>query len=405
MKYQKSMTESKKVKILLIEACNFVNAPQGGQLTVARMLMKAFGNQMALCGWTDDPKAPLGVWHKRTIDGIVFDFIATACVSDNKPKRPFLPARLMAWWQFKRHAQAILSRNSYLILTREPSAMMALPFREEHRVCYWFPGIEPALSVSRYGWAKLFAAGFDRQLNTKLHEHASVLLAAADAVAITSLRQRANGILDKADIRTFPTRVDTAIFCPLSNVSDRARLRNLLHIPMCAQPLIVTSGRLHRAKGWPLLLAAFIEFCKRHPQAHLVFVGDGSDRKAVEQTIHKDNLDYAVSLAGFQPQEKLAAYLQCADLFVMGSEKEGWCTSLIEALACGLPIVTTAFSSANSIVCDGVNGFVVERDPTAFRDAMEEALKLPDVQKYSRAEISKYSLEKLKSELETLLMA
>ena len=57
-------------RILFLEACNYVNAPLGGQLTMARMLMRAFGPQLSLVGWTVDSKAPIGRWHKRVIDGV-----------------------------------------------------------------------------------------------------------------------------------------------------------------------------------------------------------------------------------------------------------------------------------------------------------------------------------------------
>ena len=63
--------------------------------------------------------------------------------------------------------------------------MMALPFAKEHNVCYWFPGIEPALSVSRYEWAKHFSYLFDAVLNRRLRCSAGTILAAADAEAIS----------------------------------------------------------------------------------------------------------------------------------------------------------------------------------------------------------------------------
>jgi glycosyltransferase involved in cell wall biosynthesis len=397
------MIEASKDKILFVEACNFVNAPQGGQLTAAQMLLKAFGSQLVLCGWTDDPNVPLGVWHKRVIDGTVFDFFAVACIRSNQPERPLLPARLTAWWHFKYYGKAILSSGINNVLTSEPSVMLALPFKIDHRVSYWFPGVGPLLSVSRYAWAKPFASLFDRYFYRKLRDHATVILAAADAEAICSLRQRAGGLLEHKDIHTFPTRVDTTVFFPCCDNQYRARCRISLKLPVKSYPLVVTSGRLHRAKGWPLLLMAFDEFLKRQPTAHLVFVGDGSDRIALEQEIFDKNLVKAVSVVGLKSQKELTTYLQVGDLFVMGSEKEGWSTSLVEAVACGLPIVTTQFSSANTLVCDGVNGFVVNRDPAEFSDAMGKALLLRDVYEYSRKAIEPYALNSLRRDMITAL--
>jgi glycosyltransferase involved in cell wall biosynthesis len=382
-------------RILFIEACNFVNAPQGGQLTAARMLIRALGARMALVGWTDDPEAPIGRWHKRIIDGMEYDFLATVYVPSARHKRPLIPARAKCWFQFKWHGRAILSCGITNILTREPTVMMALPFTPAHNVCFWFPGIEPALSISRYGWAKRFAPLFDTILNLRLRRTAGTILAAADSEAIVELRQRARGVLDKCVIRTFPTRVDTECF----HQGVQSVVRQSLSLPL-TEKILVTSGRLHRAKGWPLLLDAFELFLSRHGNSRLVFVGDGADRPALEQAVAKKRLSERVFLAGHKPPEQLSLYLQAADLFVMGSEKEGWSTSLVEALACGLPIVTTRFSSADSIVLNGRNGFVVERNPVIFARAMEDALNLSGVGEFSHREVDKYALVNLAASLE-----
>jgi len=381
--------------ILFVEACNFVNAPQGGQLTAARMLIRALGSRMALVGWTDDSGAPIGRWHKRIIDGIEYDFFATDYVPIPRHKRPLIPARATCWFQFKWHAKKILSCDIPNILTREPTVMMALPFTPAHNVCFWLPGIEPALSISRYGWAKRFASLFDIVLNKRLYRYAGTILAAADSGAINEFRRRAGGVLDDCAIRAFPTRVDTECF----HQGDQPVARRSLSLPL-TEKILVTSGRLHRAKGWPLLLDAFELFLTKHKNSQLVFVGDGADRSALEQSVAKKGLGDRVFLAGYQSPEQLALYLQAADLFVMGSEKEGWSTSLVEALACGLPIVTTRFSSADSIVLNSINGFVVERDPVIFACAMENALNLPGVREFSQGEVEKYALANLTSSLE-----
>lgn len=382
-------------RILFLEACNFVNAPFGGQLTAARMFISALGSRMALAGWTDDPHAPIGRWHKKVINGVKYDFFATDYVPGPRHGRPILPARAMNWFQFKKYGRAILSCGIRNVLTQEPTVMMALPLSKAHNVCFWFPGIEPALSLSRYRWARYFSSVFDIVLNRRLRQHAGKILAAADAEAIEGLRRRANGLLDPCDIRCFPTRVDTSLFRPGNKLSAR---RDLLIDPN--QVLLVTSGRIHRAKGWPLLLDAFAAFRRVAPHSRLVFVGDGSDRTALEATTSRLGIDKHVSLVGYQPPEVLALYLQAADLFVMGSEKEGWSTSLVEALACGVPIVTTRFSSADSIVRNGCNGFVVDRDPLLFADAMVRALDLQGVGEHSARESRKYALTDLAAALE-----
>jgi len=272
---------------------------------------------------------------------------------------------------------------------------MALPFKSTHNVCFWFPGVDNALSVSRYEWAKPFATIFDKVFLLSVSRHAKTILAAADRDAIINLKNRYGGILAERNISFFPTRVDTDIF----HTGDRACARQSLALPQDAI-IVITSGRLHIAKGWPLLLDAFALFRASHSNAQLIFVGDGSDHSAIERIIAGGKeLQGHVHLLGQLPQSQLALYLQAADLFVMGSEKEGWSTSLTEALASGLPIVTTRFSSADSIVQNDVNGFVVDRKAQAFAKAMDDALRLTDVREYSDHEIKKYARAKLATAL------
>jgi glycosyltransferase involved in cell wall biosynthesis len=382
-------------KIILLDACNFTNSPLGGQLTGARMLMSALGSRLSLAGWTDDPSAPIGRWHTRKIDGIEYDFFATAYIPESLSEKPLIPARATNWLRFKWFGKDILSCGIYNILTQEPTVIMALPFTKRHNVCFWFPGIEPALSVSRYRWAKYFMSGFDKVFIHQLSRCSKKILAAADNEAIAGLLDRTKGKLEGKGISFFPTRVDTALFNP----GDSSAAREEIGLPR-EPAIIVTSGRLHRAKGWPLLLEASVIFIKKQPDTLFIFIGDGSDRQAIEQDIAKKKLTNKVIFAGLQPPRKLSLYLQAADLFVMGSEKEGWSTSLIEALSTGLPIVTTRFSSADSIVKNGVNGFVVGRNPKVFAQAMSDALMLSGVKEYSLEEVKKYALSNLAADLE-----
>lgn len=294
-------------RILFIEACNYVNAPLGGQLTMARMLLRALGSQLALAGWTDDAATPIGKWHKRVIDNVEYDFFATAYVPANKSSRPLIPARLLNWFLFKKYGKEILSCGITNILTREHIVMMAMPFTSAHNVCFWFPGVYSALSASRYKWAKFFSFPFDAILNRKLRRYARKILAAADDEAIASLRRRAGGILDKSDICFFPTRVDTLLF----HANDPVSARKELSLPSDAL-FVVTSGRLQRVKGWPLLLKAFKYFSTQHAKAILIFVGDGIDRKKIETAVSKLGLEKCVTLVGAQSPAKLALFLQAA---------------------------------------------------------------------------------------------
>jgi glycosyltransferase involved in cell wall biosynthesis len=88
-----------------------------------------------------------------------------------------------------------------------------------------------------------------------------------------------------------------------------------------------------------------------------------------------------ITVTGFQPPPGVARCIQAADVFAMASHHEGFSTSMLEALACGKPIVSTAVSSASTIVDDGQTGYVVpSRDASVFRDALRKALALDSAQ-------------------------
>ena len=202
---------------------------------------------------------------------------------------------------------------------------------------------------------------FDILFFRSLAKKANCILAAADQNAVEDFKKRAGRHLTGKNIISFPTRVDTEVFHP----DDRQYARKKLCLPENSI-IAVTTGRIHWAKGWPFLLESFKLFLERFPGSLLIFLGNGAELSALRQKASELDICENIVIAGYQPPPIIASYLQASDLFVMGSLKEGWSTALVEALACQVPIVTTRFSSADTIVHHGVNGFVVERDPTEY---------------------------------------
>lgn len=114
--------------------------------------------------------------------------------------------------------------------------------------------------------------------------------------------------------------------------------------------------------------------------------------------ISECNMEQHVLLTGKQTQPQIALYLNAADLFIMGSYKEGWSTSLMEASACGIPACVTDFSSARDIIMDGENGYVVNNhDKTIFVECMSKALMIPRPVKNDH--ILLYSTQNLQSDI------
>jgi glycosyltransferase involved in cell wall biosynthesis len=379
--------------ILHLEACNFIDKPMGGQLNFSRQLLKVFGDRIALVGWASNGSEPVGCWYNKKIDGTVYKYFAIGRdrASD---KKPFLPARFITWLQIKKNHNKIFSIGVPNVLVREHSILMGMKNTHEFNVCFYFPGVNSPLSISRYNWAKRFSTIFDQLFFNQLPRKADLILAAADTEAIAELKLKAGAALKGTEIMPFPTRVDTSIFHP----DDRFNARKKLGLP--TDKIIATvSGRIHWAKGWSFLLDSFFLFNKRCPNSLFIFLGDGAERMALKQKALSLGLEKKILLAGHNPPEKVAIYLQSSDLFVMGSRKEGWSTALVEALACHIPIVTTRVSSSEAIVKEGVNGFIVERDAALFATHMEKAQTLENTSEYCEKAIANYALNNLETDL------
>jgi len=103
-------------------------------------------------------------------------------------------------------------------------------------------------------------------------------------------------------------------------------------------------------------------------------------------------------LEGKKSPEEIALYLNASDLFIMGSYKEGWSTSLMEAIACGVPSCVTEFSSAKEIIVQGENGYVVnEHDEALFVQAMLKAMKM--VRPVNNDNVTRFSSDRMKEDL------
>lgn len=101
---------------------------------------------------------------------------------------------------------------------------------------------------------------------------------------------------------------------------------------------VVSMGRFHYEKGFDLLLAAFARVRERRPQWQLILIGDGPLRQALTQQVSELELTAAVHFVGRQKDP--FRYLRQADIFVLPSRWEGFGNVLVEAMACGLPVVS-----------------------------------------------------------------
>jgi glycosyltransferase involved in cell wall biosynthesis len=123
-------------------------------------------------------------------------------------------------------------------------------------------------------------------------------------------------------------------------------------------PLVVACGRLKPLKGFTHLIEAMAEVRKSVP-ANLLIVGEGEHRASLERKVRRLGLESCVRLLGFRRNPY--KYMAAADVFVLSSLYEGFGNVVVEAMACGAPVVATDCPyGPREIVEDGVNGLLVE---------------------------------------------
>lgn len=141
-----------------------------------------------------------------------------------------------------------------------------------------------------------------------------------------------------------------------------------------ADTFIVTPGasRVTERKGLHYLVEAIARLAPKYPELRLKVMGDGNARPSLESLVKERGLEEKVQFLGRIPREATKDYYQEASLFVLPSLNEGMSNAMLEALASGLPIISTPTGGAEELVVEGKNGVIIpEKSVEAIADAIE----------------------------------
>jgi glycosyltransferase involved in cell wall biosynthesis len=158
-------------------------------------------------------------------------------------------------------------------------------------------------------------------------------------------------------------------------------------------PVIVAVGRLTGMKGFPTLLRAFAEL-RRARRARLLILGDGPQRRWLTVLAHRLGIADDVAMPGWSGNP-FAAYAN-ADLFALSSRNEGFGNVLVEAMACGCPVVSTDCPSGpREILAGGRYGPLMPvGDPIALARAMAATLDTPPDPETLKARAQDFSVDR-----------
>lgn len=198
-------------------------------------------------------------------------------------------------------------------------------------------------------------------------------IGAADALITVSEAMRSTAIerfgADPARTHTIVNGIDTEVF----HLRARAPARAAVGIEQDAT-LLLYVGRLVQAKGLRELVRAFERLAPDMPKLQLALVGNGTMRGELEALVRASGLSGRVHMPGGLDPAHVAQWLAAADVFTLPSWSEGYPNVVVEALACGRPVVATDVGGTGEIVKPANGLLIAPRNTQALAAALSQAL-------------------------------
>jgi glycosyltransferase involved in cell wall biosynthesis len=241
---------------------------------------------------------------------------------------------------------------------------------------FLYPDGYAALQIGKALSVPVVAMGIGSDINSIADPisalHTRTLLRGIDFLVTVSDDLRKKAVLMGArpeKSRAIINGCDLSVF----QVGDRAEARQKLHIDSHSEA-VVYIGRMDVKKGLRELVAAAVSMRGQRPELHVYLVGEGPDRPLIEAAIQASNAtSYIHALPGCAPDD-VAVWMAAADLVTLPSYMEGCPNAVLEALACGRPVVATNVGGIPEIMNDACGRLVPPRDAAALAQALTSVL-------------------------------
>ena len=225
----------------------------------------------------------------------------------------------------------------------------------------------------------------------------------ADAItAVTQdLARKATALSGRADVHITHNGVDVDLFAPQPpDPALRARLG------LDERPVLGFIGEARAKKGLGRILRIFPRLCENVP-AQLIFVGGvRREDEAMVDFFRRQHPELPLIVVPPQPNEEMSPYYALCDVVMLPSLRDGLPNTLLEAMACGRPVVASAVGGMLDVVTDGLDGMLLPpRDDHVWIEALHQVLRDPTARERLGVAARQTILERftLKKELETLL--
>ncbi|MEA2020136.1 MAG: glycosyltransferase family 4 protein [Patescibacteria group bacterium] len=229
-----------------------------------------------------------------------------------------------------------------------------------------------------------------QNLNNYVFPHLDqIIWGKASAVTANSegLKKLALKTKPKQEIKVIYNGIDTKTFAPAQKKKDNSIFK------------ILSTSRLTSRKGISYLIKGFAKFHKKVPESELILVGSGNKKSELFIMAKERGLNSSIKFSGSVPHEDIPEKYQRADVFVLPSLNEGMSNSLLEAMACQLPVIATDTGGTAELV-DTSNGIIVKKKSSkdianALSTLYDNKEKLEEMGRESKKKAEKLSWEKI----------
>lgn len=120
-------------------------------------------------------------------------------------------------------------------------------------------------------------------------------------------------------------------------------------------------SRMTIQKDFETLIRAYKKLCKNGSPIHLLIGGDGPEKNDIMQCIEDEDMQMKVEYLGLLNQKEAIKFYQSLDIFILSTKSEGMPMVILEAMACGIPVIASNVNGCNFIIQDNINGLLFER--------------------------------------------
>jgi len=232
----------------------------------------------------------------------------------------------------------------------------------------FFSEIVPAILIGRFFGKELILQYQSNKAEEELEDYGRGLhpfLKLCHRIEVTS--EYTAHVFRRYNLSTsiVPLQVDPTLFSP--------------RLIKSVQPRIISTRRHDRGNNLVGVIKAFRRVKQKYPRAELIILGDGPQRRWLEELVISERIS-GVTCTGYISHEETAKYFATADIYLNNATLDGLPLSLLEALSAGLPVVSTKVGDIPAVIQHGVNGLLIDNnDPPMIANSIIELVETPSL--------------------------